>query len=169
MEASAARRLSPFLRMPTLRHIRLAREPRRSWTSRSEGGTASPGAGRYAGVVLCSAAGLLAKPMLVTLPAVLLLLDGSNDLAAPFADLAGSPDMTLLRDAIAILRRIGQEESIDLVYFGGLRSGTDAAKAIALGAMAVVYGAAAGLAHAQDVARHLIMPVLALGLFYAAI
>ncbi len=76
----------------------------------------------------------------------LLLLDGSNDLAAPFADLAGPPDMTLLRDAIAILRRIGREESIDLVYFGGLRSGTDAAKAIALGAMAVVYGAAAGLA-----------------------
>ena len=42
------------------------------------------------------------------------------------------PDMILplLRDAIAILRRIGREESIDPVYFGGLRSGTDAAKAI---------------------------------------
>ena len=38
-----------------------------------------------------------------------------------------------------------------------------------VGGMATIGGAAAGLAHAQDVARHLIMPVLALGLFYAAI
>lgn len=34
-----------------------------------------PGGARYAAVLLCAGAGLLAKPMLVTLPAVLLLLD----------------------------------------------------------------------------------------------
>ena len=51
-----------------------------------------------------------------------------------------------LRDAVAILRRLNREEEIDLVYFGGVRSGTDAAKVIALGTVAVVLGVAVGLA-----------------------
>ena len=76
----------------------------------------------------------------------MLLLDGSGALGAPWAELGGAPDLTLLRDAVAILRRLDREEEIDLVYFGGVRSGTDAAKVIALGAVAVVLGVAAGLA-----------------------
>ena len=76
----------------------------------------------------------------------MLLLDGSGALGAPWAELQGAPDLTLLRDAVAILRRLDREEEIDLVYFGGVRSGTDAAKVIALGAVAVVLGVAAGLA-----------------------
>ena len=76
----------------------------------------------------------------------MLLLDGSAGLGAPWAELQGAPDLTILRDAVAILRRLDREEEIDLVYFGGVRSGTDAAKVIALGAVAVVLGVAAGLA-----------------------
>ena len=76
----------------------------------------------------------------------MLLLDGSAGLGAPWAELRGAPDLTILRDAVALLRRLGREEEIDLVYFGGVRSGTDAAKVIALGAVAVVMGVAVGLA-----------------------
>ena len=76
----------------------------------------------------------------------ILLLDGSAGLGTPWAELRGAPDLTILRDAVAILRRLDREEEIDLVYFGGVRSGTDAAKVIALGAVAVVLGVAAGLA-----------------------
>ena len=76
----------------------------------------------------------------------LLLLDGSGDVSGSWPELAGAPDLQVLRDTIAILRRLRREEAIDLVYFGGARSGTDAAKLIALGAKAVVYGIPVGLA-----------------------
>ncbi len=76
----------------------------------------------------------------------LLVLDGSGRLGTPWAESAGAPDLRILRDAVAVLRRLGKEESIDLVYFGGVRSGTDAAKLIGLGAVAVVLGLALGLA-----------------------
>ncbi len=76
----------------------------------------------------------------------MLVLDGSAGLGTSWAELRGAPDLTILRDAVAILRRLDREEEIDLVYFGGVRSGTDVAKVIALGAVAVVLGVAAGLA-----------------------
>jgi hypothetical protein len=75
-----------------------------------------------------------------------MLLDGSGNLGAAWPELAGAPDLTIVRDAIRILRRLGREEEIDLIYFGGARSGTDAAKIIALGCVAVVYGVTVGLA-----------------------
>ena len=76
----------------------------------------------------------------------MLVLDGSAGLGTSWAELRGAPDLTILRDAVAILRRLDREEEIDLVYFGGVRSGTDVAKVIAMGAVAVVLGVAAGLA-----------------------
>ncbi len=76
----------------------------------------------------------------------MLLLDGTGRLGTPWAELAGAPDLTMLRDAIRILRRLDREEEIDLVYFGGIRSGTDAAKVIAFGFKAVVLGVPAALA-----------------------
>ena len=82
-----------------------------------------------------------------------LLLDGSGGLGTPWAELAGPPDLTLLRDAVRILRRLDREEEIDLVYFGGVRSGTDAAKVIALGAVAVVLGVIVGLAAGGTIAE----------------
>lgn len=76
----------------------------------------------------------------------LLLLDATGKLGSPWPELAGALDLSVLREAIRVLRQLGREEEIDLVYFGGLRSGTDAAKVIALGCTAVVYGVPIGLA-----------------------
>ena len=76
----------------------------------------------------------------------MLLLDGTGKLGQGWPELAGVPDLGILRDAVAILRRLRREEEIALVYFGGVRSGTDTAKIIGLGAVAVVLGVNAGLA-----------------------
>ncbi|MFQ5957956.1 MAG: FAD-dependent oxidoreductase, partial [Alphaproteobacteria bacterium] len=81
----------------------------------------------------------------------MLLLDGSGGLGAPWAELSGAPDPTILRDAIRILRRLGREEEIDLVYFGGIRSGTDAAKVIGLGCIAAVLGVTVALAAGGEI------------------
>jgi NADPH-dependent glutamate synthase beta subunit-like oxidoreductase len=81
----------------------------------------------------------------------LLLLDGSRGLGAPWAELSGEPDLTIMRNAVTILRRLRREEEIDLVYFGGVRSGTDTAKLIALGGMAVILGVPLGLAAGGEI------------------
>ncbi len=75
-----------------------------------------------------------------------LLLDGSGNVDRAWAELSGAPDLTVVRETIASLRAMGQEEHIDLIYFGGIRSGTDAAKIISFGVKAVVIGVPAGLA-----------------------
>jgi NADPH-dependent glutamate synthase beta subunit-like oxidoreductase len=82
----------------------------------------------------------------------MLLLDGTGALGASAAELKGAPDLTILRDAVRILRKHDREEEIDLVYFGGVRSGTDAAKVIALGSVAVVLGVPVALAAGGDFA-----------------
>lgn len=61
-------------------------------------------------------------------------------------ELKGAPNLAIIRDAISTLRELDQEESVDLVFYGGIRTGTDMAKLIALGAKAVV--TASGLAFA---------------------
>ncbi|MFP6744322.1 MAG: FAD-dependent oxidoreductase, partial [Alphaproteobacteria bacterium] len=76
----------------------------------------------------------------------MLLLDGTGALGSPWAELAGPPDLTILRDAVTILRRLRREEEVDLVYFGGVRSGTDGAKIISLGSVASVLGVPLALA-----------------------
>ncbi len=77
----------------------------------------------------------------------LLVLDGTGGIAASaLPELRTAPDLGLLRDAVAILRRLDREEEVDLVWFGGVRSGTDAAKLVGLGAVAMVLGVAAGIA-----------------------
>ncbi len=81
----------------------------------------------------------------------MLLLDATHGLGTPWAELAGAPDLTILRDAIRTLRRLDREEEIDLVYFGGIRSGTDAAKAIGLGCVAVVLGVPVALAAGGEI------------------
>jgi len=75
-----------------------------------------------------------------------LLLDGSGDVGGVWAELKGAPNLNILRDAIAILRDLRREEEFDIIYFGGVRSGTDAAKLIGLGANVLVLGVAVGLA-----------------------
>jgi hypothetical protein len=84
----------------------------------------------------------------------LLVLDATGDLGNPWPELAATPDPSIIRDAIATLRRMGREEHIDLVYFGGVRSGTDAAKLIALGVKAVVLGVTVGLAMGGSITKN---------------
>ena len=80
-----------------------------------------------------------------------LVLDAGDGLPDVAAELAGAPDLSILNHAVSQLRAMNREEDIDLVYFGGLRTGTDSAKMIALGASAVVIGAAAAFALGADV------------------
>jgi glutamate synthase (NADPH/NADH) large chain len=76
----------------------------------------------------------------------MLVLDGVGGIDTPGAELKSAPDLTVLRDAIATLRELGREEEIALLAFGGMRSGTDVAKALAINCQAAVFGVAAGLA-----------------------
>jgi hypothetical protein len=75
-----------------------------------------------------------------------LLLDGSVGINQPWSELKGTPDLELLRRTIEELRRLNKEEEIALISFGGMRSGTDAAKVLAVNCNAAVFGVAAGLA-----------------------
>jgi hypothetical protein len=84
----------------------------------------------------------------------LLLLDATPGLADPWSELAASPDFTVMRDAIRILRRLNREEDLELLFFGGARSGTDGAKLLSLGANAVVIGVAVALALGGEIVGH---------------
>ena len=57
-------------------------------------------------------------------------------------ELSSAPDLSLISKTIAYLRALNEEESIDLIWFGGVRTGTDIAKLISLGANAAMIGAA---------------------------
>jgi NADPH-dependent glutamate synthase beta subunit-like oxidoreductase len=81
----------------------------------------------------------------------MLLLDGTGAVLEPWPELSGAPDFSILRDAIAILRELDREEEIDLVWFGGVRSGTDAAKLFGMGVVAVVQGVAMGIAAGGEI------------------
>jgi hypothetical protein len=76
----------------------------------------------------------------------LLLLDATPGIERPWSELAASPDFTVMRNAVRILRRLNREEDLELLYFGGARSGTDGAKLVSLGANGAVVGAAMALA-----------------------
>ena len=80
-----------------------------------------------------------------------LLLDGSRSITSVWPELSEVPDFTLLRDAVDLLRKLGREEEIDLIWFGGIRSGTDAAKILGMGTVAVVHGAAMGIAAGGEI------------------
>jgi NADPH-dependent glutamate synthase beta subunit-like oxidoreductase len=83
----------------------------------------------------------------------LFLLEGSSPVTGAWPELAGAPDLSVMRDAIRILRELNREEDIELLYFGGVRSGTDAAKLIGLGANAVVVGMSLALAVGGQIAN----------------
>jgi hypothetical protein len=65
---------------------------------------------------------------------------------AAWSELSGWPQIAVLAEATEGLRAINREEDVDLVYFGCVRDGSDAAKALALGATAVMIGQAALIA-----------------------
>lgn len=87
-----------------------------------------------------------ALDLAVTEGADLVVLDGTGALPADWADLGGAPDLSLLSAAIAKLRALKAEERFPLLWFGGLRSGTDMAKAMALGANGGIACTAAAIA-----------------------
>ncbi|MEG3619207.1 FAD-dependent oxidoreductase [Magnetovibrio sp. PR-2] len=97
--------------------------------------------------------GLAARATIETVEAVIdyalangldaVVLDGMNGLSVA-KELDGAPELSLISKAIAHLRSINQEESIDLIWFGGVRTGTDVAKLLAMGANAAIIGAAFG-------------------------
>ena len=60
------------------------------------------------------------------------MLDGTGALGSEWPELRAAPDLALVHDTIATLRRLKKEEMIDIAWFGGARSGTDAAKLVGL-------------------------------------
>ena len=102
------------------------------------------GEGQLLGLAVKTSALEEAIPFALEADFDLLILDASGGIGKPWPELSGRPDLTVLRQAVAILRRLNREEDIDLVYFGGIRSGTDAAKCISLGCKAVIAGVALG-------------------------
>jgi NADPH-dependent glutamate synthase beta subunit-like oxidoreductase len=82
-----------------------------------------------------------------------LLLDPSGELPGLGGELAGAPDISILNRAVRYLRELDREEEVDLVYFGGLRTGTDAAKILALGTIAVTVGVSMVLALGADISN----------------
>ena len=60
-----------------------------------------------------------------------------------FIEHAGIPTMPAVRQAAEALRDIGMQDEVQLIVSGGIRSGGDVAKALALGADAVSIGTAA--------------------------
>ncbi len=87
----------------------------------------------------------------------ILVLDGTGNLDNAESELAAAPDFSILRDAIRTLRKMKKEEAIELIYYGGVRSGTDTAKLIGLGANVVVLGVCAGLAMGGEIQNNKII------------
>lgn len=63
-----------------------------------------------------------------------------------FIEHAGIPTLPAVRQAAEALREIGKKDEVQLVVSGGIRSGADVAKALALGADAVAIGTGALIA-----------------------
>src|SRR5271156_4791029 len=63
-----------------------------------------------------------------------------------FVEHAGIPTLPALRQAVEALQELGQHRKVQLIISGGIRSGADVAKALAMGADAVSIGTAALIA-----------------------
>lgn len=71
---------------------------------------------------------------------------GTGATQTVFIEHAGIPTLPAVRLAADALREIGKDGEVDLIVSGGIRSGADVAKALALGATAVSIGVGALLA-----------------------
>lgn len=76
----------------------------------------------------------------------LILIDAAGASVDPRAELTHPPAISLLKDTVDRLLRHRRLGAIDLVFHGGVRTGSDGAKLIALGASAVALGVAAHIA-----------------------
>ncbi|MFZ0172376.1 MAG: FMN-binding glutamate synthase family protein [Acidimicrobiales bacterium] len=71
---------------------------------------------------------------------------GTGATQTVFIEHTGIPTLAAVRLAAEALREVGKHEEVQLVVSGGIRSGADVAKALALGATAVSIGVASLLA-----------------------
>jgi glutamate synthase domain-containing protein 2 len=71
-----------------------------------------------------------------------------------FIEHAGIPTLPALRQAVEALHELGQHRNVQLIVSGGIRSGADVAKALAMGADAVSIGTAALVALGCNRAIH---------------
>jgi len=71
---------------------------------------------------------------------------GTGATQTVFIEHTGIPTLAAVRLAAAALREVGKQDEVQLVISGGIRSGADVAKALALGATAVSIGVASLLA-----------------------
>ena len=89
-------------------------------------------------------------PLAVKSGADVVVLDGMQGGTAATQDVfiehAGIPTLAAIRPAVEALQELGLHREVQLVVSGGIRSGADVAKALALGADAVSIGTAALIA-----------------------
>ncbi len=76
----------------------------------------------------------------------LLVLDQTRGIQNPWVELDSAIDLTVMRNAVRGLQAMNKEEEIALINFGGLRSGTDAAKSLAYNCQGSVFSLAMGIA-----------------------
>ena len=76
----------------------------------------------------------------------MMVLDGTSGIEKPWSELSCDCDLDLLRNTVHIMRGMNREEDLELLYFGGLRTGSDLAKSMALGCKGGIYGVAAAMA-----------------------
>jgi len=71
-----------------------------------------------------------------------------------FIEHVGQPTLACIRPAVRALQEMGMHRKVQLIVSGGIRSGADVAKALALGADAVSIGSAALIALGDNDPRH---------------
>ena len=76
----------------------------------------------------------------------IIILDSSRAIDKPWPELNSLPNLALIAEAVEQLRAANAEEVLDLVYFGGIRSGTDLAKVLSLGCVSAIASVAPALA-----------------------
>ncbi len=106
--------------------------------------TARPG--QLRGLVATTATVDRVVPFAIGNGADLLMLDGTGHAGADWAELGEVPSLSLLRRTVELMRARNAEEAMPVLWYGGLRSGSDLAKAMALGANGGVISVAAALA-----------------------
>jgi hypothetical protein len=80
-----------------------------------------------------------------------LMLNSTGNFGAWREELEAQPRFDLLSETVAALRQRKKEEVLTLIFAGGVRSGTDAARLIAMGASIVTYGVTSAIAMGGEI------------------